>query len=161
MFGAETLLGAARTRSNPPGLRRTGGKFEMRLSALGCAIAAFTALGCSPKKPIEQDLQITVGGFMKRGDEHEKLKGTCRLVELGSILNCDIYSGLTKWHVTELVIRVTWYPYSEEDVRDFRQQVSISPLTTAPVSLRLGKQLTDMRWVVVGAKGVPEGIASN
>src|ERR1700692_2311943 len=85
-------------------------------------IAAVVAWGCSPRKRIERDLQITFGGFVKGGNEEEKIEGTCRSVETGNVLNCDIYNGLTGWRITELVIRITWAPYSAEDVRDFRRR---------------------------------------
>jgi hypothetical protein len=122
-------------------------------------IGAVVTSGCSPRKPIERDLQITLGGFVKGGNEQEKIEGTCTPVETGNVLNCDIYNGLAGWRITELVIRITWAPYSAEDVRDFRQRVTITPLTTVPVNLLLGMQLPGMRWgwIVVGAKGVPPG----
>ena len=99
---------------------------------------------------------ITFGGFLKGEDERQKIEGTCRPADFGNALTCDVYNGLPKWRVTELVIRITWAPYSNSDVRDFRERVSIAPLTTVAVSFRLGTQLpvTRWSWLVVAAKGV-------
>lgn len=100
---------------------------------------------------------------MKGGNEIERLKGTCRPVDAGSALNCDIYNGLTKWRVKELVIRVAWPPYSNEDMRDYRQRVSIAPLSAELTNIRLGTHLrgVDWSWFLFSAKGVPEGTPSN
>jgi hypothetical protein len=109
---------------------------------------------------------------MQGGDEHQKIDGVCGTDETRNVLNCDIHNGLQDWRVTELVIRVTWAPYSEDDVRDFRQRISIAPLTTETIHVRLGAQLpTDTyllgkadshwSWLVVNAKGVPAQSAQN
>jgi hypothetical protein len=134
----------------------------MKITALFCAIAAL-GLGRSRRMPIEQDLQITFGGFMKGGGENEKIEGTRRSIEAGNVLDCDIYNGLPRWRVTEIVIRVSWAPYSAGDVRDFRQHVSITPLTTAALNLRLATQLPGTRWgwLVLSAKSIPSGTTSN
>jgi hypothetical protein len=125
------------------------------------------------KAPIEQDLRITVGGFLEGGDEQQKLDGVCGTDDTRNVFNCDIYNGLPNWGITELVIRVVWAPYSAGNVRDFREQVSIPPLTTASLRFRLGTQLPEdtmlfhgrtqqhWEWLVVGAKGIPARSASN
>ena len=150
----------------------------MKRTVLFSVIAAGFAVGCSgvatlpPKAPIEQELKITFGGFLQGGNEQQKIDGVCSTDGTRSVLKCDIYNGLPSWRVTELVIRVTWEPYSDEDVRDFRERVSIPPLTTGTMNFRLGAQLPDntslrgqlqthWSWLVVGAKAVPAQSASN
>ena len=114
----------------------------------------------------EQNLRITFGGFLDGGDENQKIEGTCSIDDTRSALTCDIYNGLPRWQITALIIRVTWAPYSQGDVRDFQERVMIRPLTTGTVRFKLGKQLpTDevlrgrhvqhWGWLVVGAKARP------
>jgi len=148
----------------------------MKRAGLVSPIAAVFFFGCSgvapipPKAPIEQDLRITFGGFLQGGDERQKIDGVCNADDTRSVFNCDIYNGLPNWLVTELVIRITWAPYSHGDVRDYRERVSIPPLTTASLNFRLGMQLPDSTsfrgqisrhwdWLVVGAKAIPAQLA--
>jgi hypothetical protein len=130
------------------------------------------ASGCCKETPkasnslAEQNLAITLGGFIQGGNEHQTIDGVCRLDRAHISMTCDIYNGLPQWKITELAIRITWYPYSNDDVRDFRQRVSIPPLTTGTLSFPLGLQLpedtsiqgrvlTHWSWLVASAKGVP------
>lgn len=117
-------------------------------------------------QPPEQDLRITFGGFLDGGDENQKIEGKCSTDEARSDLTCDIYNGLPKWQITALVIRITWAPYSQADVRDFSERVTIQPLTTCTFRFKLGKQLpadgvffgrrmSHWEWLVVGAKARP------
>jgi hypothetical protein len=117
-------------------------------------------------QPREQDLRITFGGFLDGGDENQKIEGTCNTDDTRSVLTCDIYNGLPKWQITALIIRVTWAPYSQDNVRDFSERLTISPLTTGTVRFKLGKQLpadevfserrlSHWSWLVVGAKARP------
>jgi len=147
-------------------------------ATLVSAIAAVVVFGCSreapipPPSPIEQDIKITVGGFLQGGNEQQKIDGVCDTDDTRNVLNCDIYNGLPNWRVTELVIKLAWAPYSDENVRDFRARVSILPLTTSSMHVLLGTQLpADTRvlgkilkhyhWLIVGAKAVPAQSASN
>jgi hypothetical protein len=123
-------------------------------------------------KPIkqEQDLVITVGGFLKDGPESEKLEGVCGTDHTRNVLNCDIYNGLPNWNVTEVTLEVAWLPYQDENKRFFRNRVSIPPMTTSRVSIKLGMLLppddvikpraalppttfTHWSWIITGAKG--------
>jgi hypothetical protein len=117
-------------------------------------------------QPSEQDLRITFGGFLDGGDENQKIEGTCSTDDAHNAMTCDIYNGLPKWQITALIIRVTWAPYSQADVRDFSERVTIQPLTTGTVRFKLGKQLPadevfvgrlvhHWSWLVVGAKARP------
>ena len=128
----------------------------------GCREAARTPLDQTP----EQDLRITFGGFLDGGDEKQKIEGTCSIDDTRSVLTCDIYNGLPKWQITAPIVRVTWAPYSQADVRDFSERVTIQPLTTGTVRFKLGKQLpadeillgrrvSQWSWLVVGAKARP------
>lgn len=135
--------------------------------------ASIVLTGCreaaqQPLQPPEQDLRIAFGGFLDGGNESQKLEGTCSLDGTRSVLNCDIYNGLPKWQITALVIRVSWAPYSQADMRDFSVRATIQPLTTATVRFKLGKQLPADRilfpghpgvrhwaWLVVGARARP------
>jgi len=109
----------------------------------------------------EQDIKLTYDGYVENGDKQQRIEGTCSTDDTRTAVNCDLYNGLPDWTITEATIRVTWKPYSVHDVRDFRQRVSISPLTTASTSFRVGHQLppdwNGWVWLVVGAKGIHAG----
>jgi hypothetical protein len=137
----------------------------MKPLAFVSVVAVFLS-GCSrtapaqpEKAPAEQYLNLTLGGFIKGGNEKQTVDGVCSTDNTRNVLNCDIYNGLPDWKITELGFAVTWKPYSDEDARVFRQRVSIAPLTTASVTFRLGTQLPsiqrDWGWQIVGARGVP------
>jgi hypothetical protein len=134
-------------------------------------IAAALLTGCStePSKPqpspVEQTLPITFGGFLQNGDEHQTLDGICKTDETRTAMTCDVHNGLLQWKITELVIRISWYPYSDRDVGEYRERISIEPLQTGTVTFRLGNMLPmDARlgnhtvnrwhWLIAGAKGV-------
>jgi len=144
----------------------------MKCAPFVSAMAAVVVLGCSREAPIpppapnEQDLNITIGGFIQGGNEQQKMDGVCNTDDTRHVLNCDIYNGLPGWRVTELVIKLAWAPYSDDNVRDYRQRVSILPQTTASLHVLLGTQLpadTKIRgktlrhyhWLIIGAKAVP------
>jgi hypothetical protein len=142
-----------------------------RILLLSTFIAVFD-LGCSreastpPPSPHAQDLKITTGGFIQGGDEQQKIDGVCDTDDSRKVLHCDIYNGLSHWQVTELKIKLAWSPYSDDNVRDYREGVSIAPMTTASIQILLGTQLPpDSRingkilkhyhWLIDGAKAVP------
>jgi hypothetical protein len=113
----------------------------------------------------EQTLRLTYGGFIQGGPENQRLDGVCGADSNRNAIECDIYNGLPDWNVTELMLRVSWQPYGDNDVRDYRQRVSIAPFTTQKVSVTLGAQLPNDTWIgrerishwtwmVAGAKGV-------
>ena len=150
-------------------------------------IIAFSALmvfGCQatpisekPKvaPPKEQELPITVGGFIENHPERGTLNGVCGTDVTRNVLNCDIYNGLLDWTVTEITLGVTWAPDNDNDKRYYREGVSIESLKTSQVSIRLGLQLplddvvrrpnrspitlTHWSWLITGAKGMPRPAA--
>jgi len=116
--------------------------------------------------PNERDLKITIGGFLQGGNQEQKIDGVCGTDDTRHVLNCDIYNGLPNWRIAELVIKLAWAPYSDDNVRDYRERVSIPPLTTASTHVLLGTQLPadtiilgkilkHYHWLIIGAKAVP------
>jgi hypothetical protein len=124
----------------------------------------------SPKtkeEPREQDLRLTYGGFIYGGPQDQKLDGICGPDWTRNALECDIYNGLPNWKVTEITLRVAWDPYGDDNVRLFRQRVSIPPLTTEKVTVMLGTRLPNdtiigkqpaehWNWLIVAAKALRE-----
>jgi hypothetical protein len=129
-----------------------------------------TTLGCGPqptKPSFEQNLRLTYGGFLDGGDEHQQVSGVCKPDLTRTSLGCDVYNGLPNWYLTKVVIRVVWTPYGSDATRDFQEQVSIPPLTTSHIHLRLGVTLPDdtvvyghreshWNWIVAAASGIPK-----
>lgn len=89
-----------------------------------------------------------------------------------TIMNCDVYNGLEGWAVSEVTVAVTCSPYKEDDKRYYAETVSIEPLRTEQIVIRLGILLpSDTRmklargrfgplehhwgWQIVEAKGHP------
>jgi hypothetical protein len=92
--------------------------------------------------PAEQDLQITLGGFIKDHPEEGSLAGTCVPTDYTrSELSCDLYNGLSNRNITESTIIVMWAPYQEENKRGYRVTAAIPSLTTLQVKLKLGLRL--------------------
>lgn len=94
-----------------------------------------------PSTPKEQELTLTLGGFIAGGPTDQKVEGICGLDPAHTTLQCDIYNGLRDWRITEVTVQVVWSPYEAAQVRLFRQRVAIAPLTTAKVNIHLGVQL--------------------
>ena len=88
----------------------------------------------------EQVLPLTLAGFLKDGPKAEKIEGVCGPNITRNLLNCDIYDGLPAWTITEVTLFVSWWPY-KEDNRRFHVPITIKPLTTQHVTVRLGLQL--------------------
>lgn len=124
------------------------------------------------KQEADSDLRITLGGFREGHPDGGKLEGVCTPDVTRTIMECDVYNGLEGWTVSEVTVVVTWSPYKDDDKRYYAQRVSIEPLTTERVSIRLGIQLPDdtrlkfrggrlgpieshWGWQIVGAKGHP------
>ena len=110
------------------------------LFALAFAWVLPASLLAQDKKP-EQDLRITVGGFVEDHPEGGKLEGVCGTDYTRNVLDCDIYNGLLDRTVTEIMLVVVWSPYGDDNKRFYRVRVSIEPLKTEHVSVRLGLQL--------------------
>ncbi len=128
------------------------------------SIAILAASALTQEKKADQDLRITFGGFVGDHPEGGKLEGICGPDDTRSALDCDIYNGLVDWTVTEIVLAVVWSPYEDENKRYVRVSVSIEPLKTERVSVRLGLQLPPdtvlgarpmkhWGWQIMGARG--------
>ena len=153
---------------------------------VAAAAVAFALFGCqdvtkTSEKPKDsaqqQDLRITLGGFIENHPERGVLGGVCGTDTTRNVLNCDIYNGLLDWTVTEITLMVGWLPYKDNDKRYYREPVSIESLKTSPVSVRLGLQLPldtvvelrnrppitskHWRWLFVGAKGLPRQVGGD
>lgn len=138
------------------------------LGLFGCGNQAPPATHENEKR--EQVLPLTLGGFLKDGPEAEKIDGVCSTDETRRSLICDIYNGLPGWTVTEVTLVVTWQPPGNDSSRLYNVPITIKPLTTERVTVRLGLQLppdnffkflgkatrnTRWGWQHVGAKGYP------
>jgi hypothetical protein len=137
----------------------------MRLTILALALA-IACCGCEPQpthptEPVQSDQQLplTLGGFVLGGAENERVQGVCYLGTGREVLECDMYNGLTKWTLTELTIVVTWFPYNDDDKRYYRTPVVVEPLTTSRITARLGlvlpREKSKWAWQTVGARGRP------
>jgi hypothetical protein len=113
-------------------------------------LIALLTLGCartssSPKengRQREQELQITLGGSIKDHPEEGSLDGICGVVDnTRREISCDIYNGLSHWKLTQVTIILNWYPYEDDDRRDYRLPVSLAPLTSVRQTFSLGIQL--------------------
>jgi hypothetical protein len=109
--------------------------------------------------------------FLKDGPEAEQIGGVCGPDDTRNLLNCDIYNGLPGYIITEVTLLVTWFPVEDDNARRFNVPITIKPLTTEHIVVRLGLQLppdnvfTDPHgkvtahkrwaWENVGAKGYP------
>jgi hypothetical protein len=138
---------------------------------------SFVSLACNestpsrdlhPREQAGQDLQITLGGFVQNGPQDQLLDGQCAPDAMRSVLECDVHNGLMDWNITEITFQVI--RTGDEEHHYYRQQVSIAPLQTERVTIRLGMQLppddqfkihgrlvgkplSHWNWLVVGAKG--------
>lgn len=137
------------------------------LASLACETAP--SIDSNPKPNPEQDLAITYGGFIKDGPENELLDGQCAESVARDVLRCDIHNGLMKWKVTEITFQVIRHGDKDGEQHYYRERISIVPLQTETVTIKLGMQLpADTRiairgrpvqtlnhwsWLVVGAKG--------
>jgi hypothetical protein len=152
----------------------------VKRDTLAVALMVSAIIGCqaptktteSPPEPRNQEqvLSLTAGGFIENHPERGAVQGLCTADPTRTVLNCDIYNGISDWTLTEITLGVTWYPYDDEDKRYFHEKTSISPMTTAQVHIRLGLELplddsmkrktgppvniNHWAWLIVGAKGL-------
>jgi hypothetical protein len=108
----------------------------------------------------EQVLPLTFGGFLKDGPEAEKVGGVCRPNDRRSLLDCDIYNGLSGWTITGVTLFLSWSPYEGDDSRYYEVRAVIKPRTAEHVSVRLGLgsrwvRTSHWSWLIFGAKGYP------
>jgi hypothetical protein len=122
-----------------------------------------------PKTKPEQDLAITFGGWVQNGPEDQLLHGLCGANLTRDVLQCDMHNGLMKWNITEITFQVVRLGDREDERHYYREKVSIAPLQTETVTIKLGMQLpadtqisikgrptrttSHWTWLVVGAKG--------
>jgi hypothetical protein len=103
-------------------------------------------------------LQVTYGGFLKGGSEAERIEGVCNPDVTRTLLECDLYNGLRNWTLSEVTLIVLKSSPSgwDQPGRTFRIPVTIRPLTTEHVTVRLGLELPERwQWQNVGARGYP------
>jgi len=126
-------------------------------------------LNPKPKVRPEQDLAITFGGFIQSGPRDEVLDGQCSRNATRDSLQCDMHNGFMKWNITEITFQVIRTGDREDEHYYYRQRISIAPLQTETVTIKLGMQLppdtydtikgrslgpeSHWQWLVVGAKG--------
>ena len=116
-----------------------------------------------------QDLKLTYSGFMQDGPEDQLLDGVCGTNATRNVLECDVHNGLMSWYVTGITFQVM--RTGDEERHYYRERVSIPPLRTAHVAIRLGMQLppddyikvrgrpgrqsrTHWNWLIVKASGI-------
>jgi hypothetical protein len=148
-------------------------KFENRIFAAILLVPLLLCLACtdSPTEPKpEQDLTITFGGFLQNGPKDELLNGQCQANPTRDVLQCDMHNGLMKWNITEITFQVIRTGDREDEHHYYRQRISIAPLQTETVTIKLGMQLpadtqdlikgkaltprmSHWQWLIVGAKG--------
>lgn len=133
-----------------------------KIGLFAVASLVLSALSCNPpnrdsqtRQDNDSDLRITFGGFREGHPDEGKLGGVCSPDLTRNILDCDIYNGLEGWTVTEVTVLITWAPPNEDNKRNFVERVSIAPLTSERVSIRLGLQLPDDTQLIV--RGRPLG----
>ncbi len=124
----------------------------------------------STREEPEQDLRITYGGSIQNGPEDQLLNGVCGSDMTRNIVECDVHNGLVHWSVTEVTFQVI--RIGDDEQHYYRERLSIAPLQTAHVAIRLGMQLppddqikyhgrpggqslSHWNWLIVGAKGKP------
>jgi len=122
----------------------------------------------APKGTPEQDLRITYGGFVQNGPQDQILDGVCGTDVTRNNVTCDIHNGLEGWNVTEVTFQII--RTGDDQQHYYRQRISIAPLQTEHVDIRLGMQLpaddyikcrgklggqtlSHWSWLIVGAKG--------
>lgn len=143
------------------------------LLTLACDETKSPASNPIPKPQIEQNLTITLGGFIENGPEDQLLDGQCRPNLTRDVLQCDIHNGLIPWNITEITFQVIRTGDPENEHHYYRERVSIASLQTATVTIKLAMQLpadtrltfrgrqtstmTHWEWLIVGAKGIAIG----
>lgn len=110
------------------------------LAITGCT-GCQPAVTPQPKVPPDQELQLTMGGFLPNGPEDEKVDGICSPGPTRSALECDIHNGLPNWRLTKVTFVVTWAPYGDDDKKYYRVPISIEPLATAHCTFSLAAVL--------------------
>jgi len=140
---------------------------SLALVTLGC-VEGTTPRVAVPKEEPEQDLKITYGGFIQNGPQDQLLDGVCGTDVTRNNVNCDIHNGLVGWNVTEVTFQII--RIGDDQQHYYRQRISIAPLQTEHVDIRLGMQLpaddyikyrgkpgeqtfSHWSWLIVGAKG--------
>jgi hypothetical protein len=157
-----------------------GGILPVKFLSTAVAIASLVlCIGCetapstvsNPEQELEQDLTMTFGGFLQNGPQDELLDGQCSRNATRDVLQCDVHNGLMKWNISEITFQVIRTGDPENERHYYRQRVSIAPLQTETMVIKLGMRLpadtylnmhnrevktfTHWSWLIVGAKGRP------
>ncbi len=142
----------------------TGVAISLLLVSSACEEVAKPPSAQTPKEIPEQDLKITYGGFVQNGSQDQLLAGVCGTDATRNNVDCDVHNGLIDWNVTEVTFQIV--PHGDDQQHYYRERISIAPLQTEHVTIRLGLQLpTDTyikgrtfshwSWLIVQAKGTP------
>jgi len=98
------------------------------------------------------------------GDRTQKVEGVCGLSPDGVVVRCDMHNGLRQWRVTAITfsIATTEDAPGKAKANMYKQDVTIDPLQTQTVIIRLGMRLPKNHWAwhMAGADGTcvdPEG----
>lgn len=110
------------------------------LVSAGC-VESTLSRDTKQKPEPEQDLTITFGGFIQNGPQDELLDGQCRPNATRDVLQCDMHNGLIKWNITEITFQVTRTGDRDDERHYYRERISIAPLQTETVTIKLGMEL--------------------
>ncbi|HLK34687.1 MAG TPA: hypothetical protein VKT29_16450 [Terriglobales bacterium] len=140
------------------------------LVTLACDETKSPASNPISKPQVEQNLPITLGGFIQNGPEGQLLDGQCRPNLTRDVLQCDIHNGLVPWNITEITLQIIRTGDAENEHHYYRERLSIASLQTETVTIKLGMQLpadtrlsfrggqtstmSHWQWLIVGAKGI-------
>jgi hypothetical protein len=148
----------------------TGLAISLLLVSSACKQAVKPSSDPTPKEIPEQDLKLTIGGFIENGAQDQLLNGICETDVTRNNVDCDVHNGLIGWNVTEVTFQII--RIGDDEHHYYRERVSIPALQTQHVSIRLGMQLppddyikyrgkpgghtfSHWSWLIVQAKGTP------
>jgi hypothetical protein len=137
---------------------------SLLLLSSACGETAKPSGDPAPKQIPEQDLKITYGGFRQDGPQDQLLDGVCGTDVTRNNVDCDVHNGLVGWKVTEVTFQIV--RHGDDQQHYYRELISIAPLQTEHVTIRLGLQLpadtyikgrtlSHWSWLIVQAKGTP------
>jgi len=146
--------------------------FGVAVAALCCVALLLSA--CSRKQEdanaaVDQDLLLTIGGFMRDNAEGGTLTGECSPGAGPQELACEIYNGIQGWTVTQVSIQVDWAPALGGRARFYRPPILIESFKSGRVSITVESPLPansggspsgrgsiasrNWSWAIVGARG--------
>lgn len=144
----------------------------LRLAPAYFALVILLASACSkppgPTAIVDQDLLLTMGGFMRDNADAGTLTGECRAGSNRQTLECEIYNGIQGWTVTQVSLQVEWAPALGGSTRLYRVPAEIKPFTSqkctatveSPLPADTGMPSAESpaanrrwSWSIVGARG--------